>query len=127
MTTTYNSRQVIVSWGPYTLTDGALSEGTFAEVAPTARRATQTGLMGGDGVIAVLNSTLGTVTTTPSASAAINDDLTGELQAGIDSESPTVYKLMVKDHSGRSVASCPKAVLDGFPTLTYSEAVPTYQ
>lgn len=126
MTTTYTAQQVIISWGSDNLTPGALSEGTFAEVAPTARRASQTGLMGGDGVIALMSNTTGTVTVTLSAASDVNDRLSEALQQQIDDGTPVARPLQLKDHSGRTVVSSPKAVIDGYPTITYSENVPTY-
>jgi hypothetical protein len=127
MTTAYNAKQVIVTWGPLNLTTGALAEGTFVEVAPTARRASQTALMNEDGVIVLMNNKTGTVTVTLSASADVNDRLTEALQEQLDTERPVARPLLVKDHSGRALDSCPKAVLDGWPTKSYSgDAAPTY-
>lgn len=128
MTTVYNSKQVIGTWGTINLTPAALSEGTFAEVAPTARRASQTALLGGDGVIALLGNTTGTVTFTLSAASDVNDKLTALLELQLETGLPVSLPLTIKDHSGRSLDHCPKAVLDGYPTKTYAaDAVPVYQ
>lgn len=128
MAKTYNAKQVIVTWGPFNLTEGALSEGVFVEVNPTARRAMQTGLMGGGAVIGILNNTTGTVTVTLSAAADINNILTDALSLQIQEGVPRSQPLLVKDHSGRAVDSCPDAVLDGFPPKSYAaDGTPTYQ
>lgn len=128
MVKTYNSKQVIATWGTIQLTDGALSEGTFLELNPTARRASQTGLMGGGAVIAIMSNTTGTITATVSASADINDLLTAQLQNQINTGIPRIGAFLVKDHSGRSLASESHALIDGFPPMTYAgDGTPTYQ
>jgi hypothetical protein len=128
MVKTFNSAQILVTWGNLNLTSGALSEGTFLEASPTARRASQTGLMGGGAVVSIMNNTTGTVTVTLATAADVNDALTDALQQQIDTGKPTVGPLLVKDHSGRSVLSCEKALLDGFVPMSYAgDGTPTNQ
>jgi hypothetical protein len=121
MNKVYNSSQVTIAWGPLNLNDGAPpAAGTFCEVAHTTERTSMTALLGGGAVINMHTDTTGTVSVTLVATANINDQLSRRLtdhQNGV----PTALALTVKDNSGRTLHTCEKAVLQGWPADTFAE------
>lgn len=123
MNKVYSAKQVTLSWGPVNLNDGAPETGTFCEVTPSSPRATQTALLGGGAVINLRSDSTGTIAVTLTATANANDQLTRRLQDQIDNSIPVALPIQVKDNSGRTIHSCAKAVLEGFPTDTYAEEV----
>lgn len=115
--TSYNARQVVVTWGDLVLTDSAVETGEFCVVErvnpSTQMEDTMTGT-----VFAARNSRGGTVRVTLSSHGDANQALSDALAEQESSGRIIARKLMVKDYNGTEKAVSDKAVLEGYPSMS---------
>lgn len=126
MAKTYNAKQVIVTWGATELTPGMPESGTTVEVDRTSVAASLTPILGGSAVVNVRNDKTGMIRVSLLASSDANEALTEALLFAEEAGTPAIAPMMVNDvSSGKTKHSTPIAVIEKFPTMTYTENVPT--
>lgn len=118
--TTYNARQVLLTWGSTALTDGAPLTGDFCTVERTAPSAAIVGTLGGGAVAIAGNDRTGTVTVTLYASSVENADLSAALELQESDGRIISYKLLAKDYNGTEEFSSDQAFIAGPPAVAFS-------
>lgn len=111
MQTSYNGRQVVITWGEITITDSTRAEGEFCTVTRASDTVTLTPLMNGGAVINTVNNRTGTVVVTLDKNGEANSALTAAMKQHEETGVPVGKALMIKDYNGTELHECSFAVL----------------
>lgn len=117
----YDPKKVALTWDDIDITEG-IAAGTFISVSRNVPRNSLNVGADGGGTNVVANDRSGVVTVTLRKGSAVNAALSDKMkEQEAENGTPSVGKLGIKDFSGESQVDSPKAVLQGFTDMSFSD------